>query len=159
MKLAKTLACISLVSLTALAACSDQGDGYYDSRGNYHWSGAKDPANASYDMKADRSINPSGDDNYYVDHSAVRGDSMKVSGYRRDKDPEISPYKRMGYYDYNGTYYASNAGPNIPRSYFPRKGLCRVWFMDRDAVDQPAIESCRGIQNRVPDGAYVVYGG
>ena len=155
MSIKKTIACLSV--LTALAACNDTGSGYYDSRGNYHYSGANQDA-----YSADTSKNApykDNEDNFYVDHSAVRGDPAKVSGYRRDIDPEVSPYKRSGYYDSHGYYIAANSGPNIPRAYFPKKGQCRVWFIDRQPSEQPPIESCNGIQMRVPDGAYVVYGG
>ena len=152
MRIAIKLACLSLV--TALAACGP--DGYYDSRGHYHTGSATD--SSQYDgVHMDRYGHS--EENYYVDNSAVKGDSAGVIGYDRAKDPDVVTYKRSGYYDRNGYYIATDSGPNVPRAYFPPRGMCRVWFMDRMAVDQPPIESCRGIQSRVPDNAYVVYGG
>ena len=141
MRFARTIACLSVVSV--LAACGP--DGYYDSRGHYQADGGNTYNNH--------------DDNYYVDNSAVKGDSAGVIGYDRSRDPDVVTYKRSGYYDRNGYYIARDSGPNIPRSYFPARGQCRVWFMDRQPIDQPPIESCIGIQERVPEGAYVVYGG
>lgn len=146
MKPTTKIACLS--ALAALAACGPN-DGYYDSRGNYHYSGAADYYGAD----------SSRDDNYYVDNSAVRGDPAKVAGYDRNLDPEVRPYRRAGYYDYNGYYIPYADGPVVPRAYMPPKGKCRVWFTDRPAVEQPPVESCIGIKYRVPAGAYVIFGG
>lgn len=152
MKLAKTLACVGL--LAALTACGDD-NGYYDSLGNWHAKGPDARSN-----KAGWSGETYKGNNYYTDNSARRGDSARVTDYDRAKDRDRSPYKRAGYYDYNGRYIPASASvPYVDRSYFPPRGMCRVWFVDRDEWDQPEPESCVGIRYRIPEGAYVIYGG
>lgn len=71
----------------------------------------------------------------------------------------VYTFERRGYYDYNGYYLPMDSGLSVPRSMFPPRGMCRVWFTDRTASEQPAPESCSGINYRVPAGAYVIYGG
>lgn len=67
-------------------------------------------------------------------------------------------YSHSGYYDRDDNYVEEDSGLYIPREYLPPRGMCRVWFADRSLRDQPAVESCNGIKNRVPDGAFVIYG-
>lgn len=147
MKRTPILACLFVAAV--LSACGPTG--YYDSRGNFHPDYVADYERpyGYYD----------GDENYVIDHSAVRGDSVKVAGYDRRMDPDRAPYRRVGFYDRNGYFITPESGPRIPRSYMPPRGMCRVWFIDRPAPEQPPVESCIGIHHRVPDGAYVVYGG
>ena len=148
MKKTTILACVSLAAL--LSACGPSG--YYDSRGNWHVDNVANDYDHPYNGY-------SGDDNYVVDHSAARGDSSKVAGYDHRLDPDHAPYHRVGFYDRNGYYITTENGPRIPHSYLPPRGMCRIWFLDRPAPEQPPVESCVGIQDRLPDGAYVVYGG
>ena len=156
MKIAtKIAACASV--LIGAAACAP--DGYYDSRGNYHWAGAADDYSNSAYYGHGMSGSTYHGNNYYVDNSAARGDSSKVVGYDRARDPEVRPYRRAGYYDYHGEYVAYADGPVVARAYMPPRGKCRVWYPDLPAVEQPPIESCVGIQYRVPAGAYVIFGG
>ncbi len=160
MKLKQTLACLSLVA--GLAACGPS-DGYYDSMGNYHHGSDGHRHNTRYER--DASVEPgfSGDsyrsNNFYTDNAARRGDSKRVVDYDSRRDLERVVYKRAGYYDYDGRYIPAERAPVIETSYFPARGKCRIWYPDRAAEDQPAVESCTRIQYRVPYGAYVVYGG
>jgi hypothetical protein len=146
MKILPTLAC--LTALATMTACSDNG--YYDSRGNYHYD------NGGYYNDAG---NWSGEtyygNNYYTDMSARRGDSAKVIGYNRALDRDKIVYKRVGFYDYRGRYVTS--APRVAREYYPPRGMCRVWYADRPYDDQPDIVSCSGLV--VPEDTYVIYGG
>ena len=154
MKLASKLACLSLVA--ALAACGP-GDGYYDSLGNYHSGSRNSKENAT--VTSGFSGDSYHSNNFYTDASARRGDSKKVVDYDSRRDMDRIAYKRAGYYDYEGAYITGDRAPVVDSYYNPPRGKCRVWFPDRDAEDQPAIESCSRIQNRVPAGAFVIYGG
>ena len=163
MKLTSKLACLSLVAAMA-TACG--ASGHYDSRGNYHYDNVRDSSyDNSYDRTYDHGYNDTRTapykegDNFYVDHAAVRGDSSKVPGYDHNLDGDRAPYSRVGFYDRNGYYTTMANGPRIPRSYVPPRGACRIWLADRAPTEQPAVESCVGIQDRLPDGAWVVYGG
>lgn len=156
MKPIKTFACLSIIA--ALAACGPN-DGYYDSLGNYHQGSRASNA-------ADSTVQPgfSGEtyrgNNYYTDSSARRGDSKRVVDYDRNRDLDRLPYKRAGYYDYRGRYIpASRTVVYTDREYFPPRGQCRIWYNDRDWDDQPAVEECTTIYRRVPQDAYVIYGG
>jgi len=131
------LACISAASL--LAACATQS-GYYDANGNYI-----PPANHTTDAQRV--------------HSPAPGGTGNTSGYYVDRTDRVYNYDRRGYYDYNGYYIADVRGMGVPNSMFPPRGMCRAWFPDRVPADQPNIESCNGINSRVPAGAYVIYGG
>lgn len=130
------LACVSFLSL--LSACGTPSDGYYDANGNYV------PYNRYNSEDHAHSPLPGGTRDQYeparTDYGVVR-------------------YDRAGYYDSNGYYITVDNGPNVPTSMFPPRGMCRVWFPERAAIDQPRIESCDGIRSRVPAGAYVIYGG
>lgn len=156
MKPMKTLACISM--LAALAACGPS-DGYYDSLGNYHYG-------SRYNNASDSTVQPgfSGStyygNNYYTDESARRGDSKRVIDYDRARDADRLPYRRAGYYDYRGRYVpASRDVIYVDREYWPSRGMCRVWYDDRDYADQPVADSCTTVYHHVPQGAYVIYGG
>jgi hypothetical protein len=69
-----------------------------------------------------------------------------------------APYTRAGYYDYEGNYVTVNKMA-VPSNQLPPAGLCRVWIPNTPVDLEPPVESCDGIQNRVPVGAYVIYGG
>jgi hypothetical protein len=133
MRTIASLACVSL--LTLVSACATPSDGYYDANGNYV------PYNRYNQVAHDHSPLPGGTNTY------------ANNGYA----PAYS-YDRAGYYDHNGYYIAMDGGLNVPQGMFPPRGMCRVWFADR-VNDQPPVESCNGIQSRVPAGAYVIYGG
>lgn len=154
MKLKATIACLSIVA--ALAACGPS-QGYYDSLGNYHQGSPESAKSASVDSGF------SGDsynsNNFYTDATARRGDSKRVVDYDSKRDLDRIVYKRAGYYDYNGRYIPSERAPYASHAYYPPRGMCRVWFADREPEEQPPVESCSRIQYRVPYGAYVVYGG
>lgn len=138
---------LALLASLSVAACAPAG--YYDSTGAYHSYGASD----SYRTTTPRGNEPApggNGDRYY------RSDDRD---YRTAPVTTAVIYDRPGYYDYNGYYIASESGPEIPGRYFPPRGMCRVWFTDRPVSEEPPVESCQGIQSRVPAGAYVVYGG
>jgi hypothetical protein len=73
--------------------------------------------------------------------------------------PGLKHYERAGYYDYNGYYVTVDQDVFAPRNMLPPRGMCRVWLLNRAPEYQPRVESCEGIQDRVPVGAYVIYGG
>lgn len=167
MPISRKIACLSVVSVM-LAACGP--DGYYDNRGHFHPTTEKTSNNNTNNTFTNNNGNPSYiGNNYYTNNAARKGSTDGVMGYDRERDNSVRDYdgegdativyKRTGYYDYEGTYYPINSGPKVPRSYFPPRGMCRVWLPGVTPKEQPAIESCKGIQTRVPDGAYVVYGG
>jgi hypothetical protein len=155
MKLIQKIACLALV--TTAAACGPT-DGYYDSLGNYHH-GQNGDAQYSTVQPGFSGSTYKGN-NYYTDSSAVRGDSKRVTDYDKARDPSMAAYRRAGYYDYNGNYIPASADrPYVARSYFPPRGKCRVWYVERDYDDQPISETCVGIRDRAPDGTYIIYGG
>ena len=121
-----------MVLCGALAACDPMPDGYYDAAGNFHAT----------------SLNRS------ASHPPLPGGRDIVTG--TDGSGHYV-YDRAGYYDYSG-YYVGR-GPDVPRRYLPPRGMCRIWFIDRDYRYQPPVEDCDDIQYRVPAGAYVIYGG
>ncbi len=142
MRHAHTIIALCAVSgLTMLAACAPYPDGYYDANGNWRA-------------------------NHYDQNPPIGGYNPAPAAYTNDAPPvttttttTYTTYDRAGYYDGNGYYIAMDAGPRIPGGYFPPRGMCRVWFPDRAPRYQPPIEPCEGVQDRVPAGAYIVYGG
>jgi hypothetical protein len=46
---------------------------------------------------------------------------------------------------------------DVPLGQLPPPGVCRVWFPDRSAGQQPAPESCGGALRDAPRGAWVLY--
>src|SRR4051812_41416572 len=123
-----SFACLSLLSL--LSACATPSDGYYDANGNWI-------AYNRYNREAHN-------------HSPLPGGTHPPYDDSRAVTTTVTPnsYARPGYYDYNG-YYVAKADLNTPQDMFPPRGMCRVWFPDRAAVHQPAIEACDNIQSRV----------
>jgi len=136
MKLKLTLACLSLISI--VAACTPAG--YYDSNGEYRSYGKSDSYNHNHAMAG----------------TAAPDTTEEVVA---PASTTTVIYTRPGYYDYNGYYIAGDNGPHVAEDYFPPRGMCRVWFTNRAPSEQPPVETCRGIQTRVPAGAYVIYGG
>jgi len=121
---------IACLSLASvIASCTPAG--YYDSNGEYRSYGSSDS---------------------FRHENAMAG--TPVSHAYPD-----TTYDRAGYYDRNGYYIARDNGPRVSDELFPPRGMCRIWFADRPADDQPRVESCNGIRSRVPAGAYVIYGG
>lgn len=103
-------------------------------------------------------------DGYYDSHGNWIASSQAAHAHplvREYNTPHaVTPYyERPGYYDYHGLYVDVYDGTPVPPGMFPQRGMCRVWFPDRVPANQPPIESCDGIRLRVPDGAYVIYGG
>ena len=135
MRILSIIAASSL--LISLSACGAP-DEYYDSNGN--WVG---PANSTTQAQRRHAPNP-GKPGYYGDDH-----------YR----PRTVTYDRAGYYDYNGNYVTMDDTMRMGDDQLPPRGMCRIWLPNRTPQQQPAIEECDGIQNRVPVGAYVVYGG
>jgi hypothetical protein len=135
MRIASFIPCVAMGAL--LAACTPSE--YYDANGNYI---PRQNANLESDIK------------HAPDPGAIHAD---YNDPRVTRTVTTYNYDRPGYYDYNGYYIAQ--GPAVPQDMFPPRGLCRVWFSDRNAQTQPGIESCDGIRQRVPAGAYVIYGG
>jgi len=144
MKTITSLVCISLVAL--LSACATPDAGYYDANGNWI---ANNPNNAN----RNHAPLPGGTRNSQ--------NSDYDNGYPATTTTTVTTYNydRRGYYDENGHYMAKDDSLNVPTDMFPPRGMCRVWFTDRDADNQPDIESCKGIKSHVPAGAYVIYGG
>ncbi len=131
----RLFACVSLVSL--LSACGVPSDGYYDANGNF-------VSNITpHEMASTHPALPNARGNYPADSRYYSNNS----------------YDRAGYYDRNGYYIERNNGFAVPDNMFPPRGMCRVWFTDRNPSQQPAVESCDGIKSRVPAGAYVIFGG
>lgn len=145
MLITRSIACLSLVSV--LAACEPAGR--YDANGNYHAYNSNDAQSYNDAYATTRPVGGVPTTGHYPDES-----SPVAYGA-----PVYVTYTRPGYYDYNGYYIATNNGPRVAKQFFPPRGMCRVWFTDRPATEQPGIESCDGIQRRVPAGAYVIYGG
>lgn len=129
------IACLSLVSM--LAACG-ANNGYYDAKGNYISSESPYNAKKGHAGRNHNEYSAQDDEDHYSDRSH---------------------YDRRGYYDRNGDYITTDDGLNVPENMFPARGMCRVWFTDRQPSNQPAVESCNSIKSRVPAGAYVIYGG
>jgi hypothetical protein len=145
-----SMTCLSLVTL--LTAC-DGNNGYYDKNGNYI-----PPANTTHDAQRNRPPAPGGVTNN--DHHARPAPAYVAENPRVTRTTTTTyTYDRAGYYDYNGYYIAEGSGLTVPKEMFPPNGMCRVWFTDRLPENQPNIESCNGINYRVPAGAYVIYGG
>ncbi len=130
MRILSIITCLSTAAM--LTACM-ANDGHYDSRGNY--------------------IMPSNSANQ-GNYSGSTGDFSQ--GYNHSRD---FSYDRAGYYDYNGYYITENSSLNVPEGMSPPRGKCRVWFPERTPENQPKVESCNSIKDRVPAGAYVIYGG
>lgn len=137
MKILTRIACSSLL-LAMCASCAPAG--YYDSNGEYRSYGASD----SFRHENNMAGTPDTPHHAYVEQPASTTTVI---------------YTRPGYYDSNGDYVTQSSVPRIAPSMQPPAGLCRVWFPERPARYQPAVESCDGIQGRVPSGAYVIYGG
>ncbi|MDX2073773.1 MAG: hypothetical protein SFX19_05335 [Alphaproteobacteria bacterium] len=128
----KLLPFISLLSF--LAACGTPDGGYYDANGN--WIAT---------------------DTIHKPHAPLPGGTRD---YNAAKDRyDHTKYDRPGYYDRNGYYISRDDGFNVPENMFPQRGMCRVWFTERPASEQPPVESCNGIKSRVPAGAYIIFGG
>lgn len=137
MKNINRIACLSLVAV--MTSCTPSG--YYDSNGEYRAYGKSD----SY--RYNKPMAGTGRNYSYHENSA-----------RMNRDTDFT-YTRAGYYDHNGYYIDNEDRPQISNEYYPPRGMCRVWFIDRRADDQPSVESCSGIRDRVPGNAYVIYGG
>ena len=135
MRTLPSIACLSL--LTLLAACGESSSGYYNANGDYIYNSTNGSAP--------------------FEHDVTLRDHMRNENRAKSTD---ATYAKRGYYDYDGTYSTTyNDGLTIPKNMFPARGLCRVWFTDRAAQYQPKVESCTNIKQRVPVGAYVIYGG
>lgn len=173
MKYLRAALCLTLLGLSA---CAGSYDGYYDANGTYH---PENPYNAQNHSKPPI---PGGPQNYNApypgDHRADYDRRYERDAYREEMAYASPPrrhdygrtnaatttvttyhFDRAGYYDRNGYFIAEGYGPNVPRHMLPARGMCRVWFPERPAQYQPAAETCEGIHLRVPDGAYIVYGG
>lgn len=136
MNIAHKIGCLSLISI--MAAC--QPSGYYDSNGEYRSYGKSDSFN----------------------HNNAMAGTAAHDTYHSDTDNQTITtvtYSRPGYYDRNGYYIAEDSGPHVSPELLPPRGMCRVWFTDRPVSEEPAVESCQGIQSRIPAGAYAIYGG
>ncbi len=138
-------ACVSMVAL--LAACTNS-DGYYDSDGRF----------VPYTVNG-KSTNPYSNGKTGNEYNARPDASYTNQVKHQSRQPYSTEYSRRGYYDYDGDYVTDGSIETVPASMFPPRGKCRVWFTDRQYDRQPGIESCDGIRNRVPSGAYVIYGG
>jgi hypothetical protein len=131
-----------LLSLITFVTACEQGTntGYYDGNGNYV------PTDTPYNMRTGA-------------HSPMPGGNDNVSYDRENNRSEYQHYTRRGYYNHDGYYMAKDSGIKVDKNMFPPRGMCRVWFANTIASEQPDIESCDDIRQRVPAGAYVIYGG
>ncbi len=133
--------CATLISL--LAACGTPNGGYYDANGNY--------------IATDTPHNMSNNS-----HAPLPGGTRSYRSRMEREDgnyPSSKRYTRRGYYDYNGYYIDQNSGLNVPENMYPPQGMCRIWFAERAAAEQPGIESCDNINSRAPARSYIIYGG
>lgn len=136
----KLMACVPLV---LLAAACEPTEGYRDKNGNYM------PANPYGNERINQVSN--------AEYTAYPGVVPPKPARKR-----IITYvfDQPGYYNPEGVLVtAVQSGFEVPQNMLPPRGQCRVWLPKRNAYDQPAIESCAGIEQRVPDGAYIIYGG
>jgi len=130
-----------IAATALLAACSSNPtNGYYDANGQFV---PYNQVNRSAAIHAPNS-------------GAV---TVTTPEYDNDRVRVVTSYDRAGYYDYNGYYLGMDSGLNVPEDMFPQRGMCRIWFPHRSLAEQPPIESCHHVQERVPMGAYVVFGG
>lgn len=125
----RKLTCLPL--LLIMAACGPSG--YYDSEGRYHAYGENDTHRNDHAIAAPASSN-------------TPASSVYV------------PEGNVSYYGQAHTYPEGANAVRIPREFFPPSGMCRVWFPNKPASDQPPPESCQGIQDRAPADSYVIYG-
>ncbi len=152
----------SFAALAVVAACAPAG--YYDSTGVYHSYGASDAYRTN--TPRDNSAVP-GTVQAAPYQSTPGGYQPAPAGYSNEgynSYPNQAPantvtYDRPGFYDYNGYYISADSSPSVPTNFLPPDGMCRIWFSDRSLSDEPPVESCNGIQRRVPAGAYVIFGG
>lgn len=142
------LTCFSLMSV--LSACGTQGD-LYDSKGN-----RVDNPNNPYPYN--NSDYPNSRNSYY-DRDYDNRASSQNRRVSTTTTTTTYKYDRPGYYNYDGSYIGTEIDFIVPEDMFPPRGKCRIWYSDRDPSDQPRVQSCKGIKSRVPDGAYVIYGG
>lgn len=134
----KLILIASLVALATVAACSPPSGGYYDANGNYVQYTRYNKQTKQYEPV------PAGSNDPRFDES---------------RPTKVKVYERRGYYDYHGRYYQKYDALGVPNDMLPPSGMCRVWLPSRSTRYQPAVESCEGIRQRVPEGAYVIYGG
>jgi hypothetical protein len=139
------IASVSLISL--LTACGGANNESYTSNGSYS------PMDTPHNTAANTHSSPADGTG---DHRSNRRDDN--DSYYDDSHYEINRYGHNGYYERNGYYVARNSGVAVPQEMFPPQGMCRMWFMERLASDQPDVESCNGIRSRAPNGAYIIYG-
>lgn len=132
-----------IIVLLLLTACGEPMNGYYDSKGNF----------VSTEMQNNTNNTPR-----YI--GSVRNDEKYARSQDRRNHRRLHPqYDRLGYYDHTGHYVADDGILNVPENMFPPRGMCRIWFVERPVAEQPGIETCSGIESRIPTDAYVVYGG
>lgn len=140
------LTLLTCVALTALLTACGPTDGYYDANGRfvYEDTSARSRITGHHSRPYSAAVN--------------RDRANQEYGYDHN-DREYPAYDHRGYYDRDGSYVELGRRPGMSENMFPPRGMCRVWFASRPAAQQPPVESCNGIQSRVPDGAYVIYGG
>lgn len=129
-----------------LSACAGPDYGYYDANGNYI-----PAANAVTDQHRRHAPSPG-------QPGMPAYDSSNVIVVPAPIEYPVT-YTRRGYYDYYGNFVTVDSRLVIPSDMYPPRGMCRVWLPQRSPESQPPIQSCEGIQWRVPAGGYVVYGG
>lgn len=149
---ARNLTILACLSLSLLTACGNPNNGYYDDNGNF----VKNQ-DTPYNTRERPHSSPLGSDGvpYRERYTDPRGRT-----YYNDRNNAYRPaaYDRMGYYDSRG-YYVNDDAFSVAPNMFPPRGMCRVWFTTRPASAQPPVESCNNIRNRVPEDAYVIFGG
>ncbi len=131
MRLLPTLA----LSTLALGVVACAVDGYYDNDGIWH---------------------------YYSDNTSSRSESVRGPHAAMNTGGNVYVFTRRGYYDEYGNYISDpdDYSIHVEDSYYPRRGMCRIWFNDRAPEYQPPVQPCSRVRALgVPAGAYVIYGG
>ncbi len=141
-----------------LASCAPSG--YYDSNGQYRVYGASDSANHNTPQTATPAAAASS--TTYVDVPSGAATTV-VTGSNGSTTSLVNMPARTTTTTYtrddeSGDDISQESGPHVPPSMLPPQGMCRVWFPERMMQYQPPVESCSGIRERVPSGAFVVYG-
>lgn len=153
----RTLTGLACVSLVALAACGAP-TGYYDAQGNYV---SYVREGSAFDKKPEYPNQTRYKPGYKHPNDVVyRPVTDPYAGNASMHTSEATfPYTQRGYYDSNSYFITNTNNLNVPAEMWPPAGMCRVWFGGRAYIDQPPVETCNGIQSRVPAGAYIIFGG
>lgn len=122
MNISRTLITLSLMS--ALMACADSS--YHDSNGMYRSGTIKN-------------------DDFRHEQHVMAGSPSRVIPLTQ------ASYRQAGYYDRHSKFIAAmDGGPHVEKQYHPPRGMCRLWFVDRIAENQPDVDYCAHVHTTVP---------